>query len=808
MKPEIMKSALASCVVFFLLLGTAARAADTRVIDSFDYKNEKQVAAAWQPIENSPLLAPVEGQKGGAARARWHWKNVGERAYYDRKVALNLSSYARVVLRLRTDRPEAIGHGTVYFHSGDGWYAGGFQVDDTGLQTITIDRSSFHTEGSPGGWDRVDRVRLSFWKNGAGASGHASVIVDELTVRRLPIAIVGRGGTYARRTAHLLDTLGLEVLRLSASGMTGEMLRTARLAILPHNPDMPKEQVQAVCDFMDAGGQVIVFYRLPAPVADRLGLERTRWIKEQYAGQFAFIRPDTDVLQAAPTSMRQDSWNVRVAQPASSEVKVVGTWVDSSGEDTGRPAVTLGPSGMFVGHVLTSGGSRSKRQFLAAAIAAVLPDMRGHIARSALQHALYREDVGDYGECRASLESRRGAIPQERYERADRLLRAARKKVQRTRKRLEKGRTGSLSEALTVSRGARQKIRRALFLSFPMWKPDFRGMWCHSAFGVEGWSWDRAARYARDHGFNALVVNMLRAGIAHYPSDVLPTSDRATRDGDQIAKCLKACRKYGLQLHIWKVNFNMGGADESFLQQVRDRGRLQADRQGNEVTWLAPSHPKNLELERRSMLEIVRNYEVDGIHFDYIRYPNHRANFSTDARRRFEEATGVTVQDWPDDVLSGTLSEEFHDWRCRQVTRLVRQVSNRAKDIRPGVEVSAAVFRDYPECRRRVGQDWVSWVKAGYLDFVCPMDYMSDNSRFESTVRKQLELVQGRIPVYPGLGTGATRGTTGIRTAQQLMILRHLDAPGFMVFNYDRSLADEVLPGLRRGVLAPNGAGG
>ena len=103
----------------------------------------------------------------------------------------------------------------------------------------------------------------------------------------------------------------------------------------------------------------------------------------------------------------------------------------------------------------------------------------------------------------------------------------------------------------------------------------------------------------------------------------------------------------------------------------------------------------------------------------------------------------------------------------------------------------------------------MSWVKAGYLDFVCPMDYMSDNNGFELTVRKQMELVGGRIPVYPGLGPGASRGITGIRTAQQLMILRRLGAPGFMVFNYDRSLVEDVLPGLRKGVLSPaaNGDG-
>ena len=59
-------------------------------------------------------------------------------------------------------------------------------------------------------------------------------------------------------------------------------------------------------------------------------------------------------------------------------------------------------------------------------------------------------------------------------------------------------------------------------------------------------------------------------------------------------------------------------------------------------------------------------------------------------------------------------------------------VSREAKKIRPGLKISAAVFGSYPGCRESVAQDWPAWVKAGYLDFVCPMDYTTSDEEFAS----------------------------------------------------------------------------
>ncbi len=135
---------------------------------------------------------------------------------------------------------------------------------------------------------------------------------------------------------------------------------------------------------------------------------------------------------------------------------------------------------------------------------------------------------------------------------------------------------------------------------------------------------------------------------------------------------------------------------------------------------------------------------------------------------------------------------------CDQITRLVQTVHDEAKKLKPGIKISAAVFGAYPDCRRSVGQDWVAWVRAGYLDFVCPMDYADTDPPFVDLVTQQLKLVDGRIPLYPGIG--AWRLGSADRVASQIYEARQLGAPGFMLFNLDAGTAQTLLPAMALGI--------
>jgi uncharacterized lipoprotein YddW (UPF0748 family) len=125
----------------------------------------------------------------------------------------------------------------------------------------------------------------------------------------------------------------------------------------------------------------------------------------------------------------------------------------------------------------------------------------------------------------------------------------------------------------------------------------------------------------------------------------------------------------------------------------------------------------------------------------------------------------------------------------------VAAVSREAKKIRPGLKISAAVFGSYPACRESVAQDWSKWIRAGYLDFVCPMDYTASDDKFIALVRRQATLIEGRVPLYPGIGATATGiSMPADRVLGQIQLVGHLGAAGFAIFNLDARTAASIVP--------------
>jgi uncharacterized lipoprotein YddW (UPF0748 family) len=356
---------------------------------------------------------------------------------------------------------------------------------------------------------------------------------------------------------------------------------------------------------------------------------------------------------------------------------------------------------------------------------------------------------------------------------------------------------GQFAEAWTRAHAASEHLLKAFAVAQRPLAGEFRAFWCHSAFGVEGMDWEQAIGRLAENGFTAILPNLLWGGVAFYPSTVLPVAPEVATRGDQLEQCLAACRKHGVQLHVWKVNWNLGAAPRDSLDRLRLEGRLQASVGGKEEPWLCPSHPANQELEVASMVEIVRRYPVDGIHFDYIRYPDNEHCYCLGCQERFTRLVGGSPLRWPQDVRPGGAQRQaWLDWRRANITTVVQRVSEQARAVRRQVRISAAVFRNWPTDRDGVGQDWRLWCERGYLDFVCPMNYTSSEVQFENWGRKQ-QAWAGTTPCYPGIGAWEL---TPDRVIGQIQATRRLNSRGFVVFNYDARAAAELVPLLGEGI--------
>lgn len=329
-----------------------------------------------------------------------------------------------------------------------------------------------------------------------------------------------------------------------------------------------------------------------------------------------------------------------------------------------------------------------------------------------------------------------------------------------------------------------------------------RFVWAHNPNGMTGRSWDEAARLVASGGFTDLIVNLARGPMSAYPSDVLVHS---TMVGgiDRLAECLAACHRHGLKLHAWNVCWGMGWKmPEEMRRTYEADGRLQVSDAGTAGSWLCPNHPDNRAQLIAAMVELAGK-GVDGVHFDYIRYPDSQYCFCDRCRAAFERLAGGPIENWPGAVTRDTrLKKLWRQFRCDSITAPVRAVSEAVRSGCPDVEVSAAVYRDPLADPDLVGQDWAAWCEAGYLDFVCPMTYEDDLGWFRRKLNKQAEQVGGSVPRYPGIGLGVwTRdGLDVARFAEQVAYVRASGLGGFSVFSLDWKF-EQLLPKVQEAML-------
>jgi uncharacterized lipoprotein YddW (UPF0748 family) len=189
---------------------------------------------------------------------------------------------------------------------------------------------------------------------------------------------------------------------------------------------------------------------------------------------------------------------------------------------------------------------------------------------------------------------------------------------------------------------------------------------------------------------------------------------------------------------------------------------------------------------------------------DYIRFESSNTCFCNTCKKQFEAFIGQTVTDWPNAVdTSGRWNAQWLEFRRNTITATVKQVSAAVREINPKLQISAAVFPNWPIHRDQVGQDWKEWCEKGYVDFVCPMTYTSYTPLFESMVRLQKDWA-GRAACYPGIGMSVWRNENDpITLVNNIQVTRKLQTGGFTVFDLKEPVVRFVLPALGKGITRP-----
>jgi uncharacterized lipoprotein YddW (UPF0748 family) len=314
-------------------------------------------------------------------------------------------------------------------------------------------------------------------------------------------------------------------------------------------------------------------------------------------------------------------------------------------------------------------------------------------------------------------------------------------------------------------------------------------------------------------GLNAIVLQVRPHTDAMYSSSLEPWSYYLTGEQglppdpyyDPLTFWIDEAHDRGLELHAWfnpyRVHMRVGG-DITNTSLIRKKPHLVRELP-NGMYWLDPSHPEVQQHSLSVVMDVVKRYDVDGVHFDDYFYPYGDGSFPDDSTWNAYLAEG------------GELSRS--DWRRSHVNsfieRIYREIKREKLHVKFGISPFGIWRPSYPASISGFDQyeglfaDARLWLNEGWIDYFTPQLYWPVNQ-----VRQSFPVLLGwwtsensmARNLWPGLFTTRIDGRGGIdELFNEIMIARGFvpDGPGHVHFSMKAFLKDssEFNDGLRSG---------
>lgn len=232
-------------------------------------------------------------------------------------------------------------------------------------------------------------------------------------------------------------------------------------------------------------------------------------------------------------------------------------------------------------------------------------------------------------------------------------------------------------------------------------------------------------------GVNTVLVQSRVRSTTIYPSKLEPwdpcmTGKPGKSPGyDPLSLVVEECHRRGMEVQAWVVTIPIGEWTSQGVTELRKKRPLLVKRLGKEA-FLNPDVPATADYLAEVCGELVQNYDIDGVHLDYIRYP--------------EQWKGPR--------------EKAH------ITRIVRAIHQKVKGCKPWVKLSCSPVGKHADLARysslgwnardAMGQDAQRWLKEGLMDELYPMMYFQGN-QFHPFAIDWAEQRAG-ANVVPGIG--------------------------------------------------------
>ncbi|MEE8335631.1 MAG: family 10 glycosylhydrolase [Candidatus Neomarinimicrobiota bacterium] len=272
---------------------------------------------------------------------------------------------------------------------------------------------------------------------------------------------------------------------------------------------------------------------------------------------------------------------------------------------------------------------------------------------------------------------------------------------------------------------------------------------------------DKFIAFAAENRFNNILVQVRGRGDAYYNSDLIPKSNLIPdKNFDPLAYLIPKARKKGIKVHAWVNVYLLWSSNAKPLQKDhilysnpewidqkstrtlninREMRNFNNGKNGNEGFYLAPHHPQVNKYLLKVFKDLVSRYDLNGLHFDYVRFHDSEFGNNPIAISTYERIYGA--ESFPDPSPAGRAKNKavsylgkWNDYRRSAITDLVRETKNMLLDVSPDCELSAAVKPNIYQARERFFQEWDVWLAAGYIDKAIIMNYSADLKDFAANI--------------------------------------------------------------------------
>ena len=336
--------------------------------------------------------------------------------------------------------------------------------------------------------------------------------------------------------------------------------------------------------------------------------------------------------------------------------------------------------------------------------------------------------------------------------------------------------------------------KRAVFISYIELGNNLRGK---SATDMKN-TIDNMLDTAKDFGFNMIILQVRSFSDAIYKSSIFPSSRSVVNtEGDELPfdilkYFIKKAHQKDLELHAWINPYRISNdTDTRIISKENPAYKLLNTSSvkviDNVGIYYNPASNEVESLILDGIEEIIKNYDVDGIHFDDYFYPKSNDIDSTDYEKAYKDNNSLTLQEFRLNTISSLIKKTY---------KLIKSYDKSLVfGISPDGNIDNNYNSNYVDTRKFCTEE-------GYLDYIMPQVYygfLNSTKPFEDTVKSWNNLITNNIELIPALAFYKTGNIdqfakAGVNEwveynniiAREVMLSRKLsNYSGFAIFRYE-----------------------